>query len=84
VAALGDDFSDLLFALADEGAQFLVVGGWALAFHGHRRGTDDLDVWVSASARTPPIEPTGPAERRCRFGRGSTRESRLASTSAPA
>ena len=49
MVALGDDFSDLLVALADEGAEFMVVGGWALALHGHGRGTDDLDVWVRAS-----------------------------------
>lgn len=49
MVALGRDFDDLLVALADEGAQFMVVGGWALALHGHGRGTDDLDVWVRAS-----------------------------------
>ncbi|HJL40197.1 MAG TPA: hypothetical protein RMG48_02765 [Myxococcales bacterium LLY-WYZ-16_1] len=47
---LGDDFADLLVALHDEDVEFLLVGGWAMALHGHGRGTDDLDVWVRASA----------------------------------
>lgn len=46
---LGDDFTDLLVALHDEQVEYLLVGGWAMALHGHARGTDDLDVWVRAS-----------------------------------
>ena len=46
---LNDDFRDLLVALADAGADFLLIGGWALALHGYGRGTDDLDVWVRAT-----------------------------------
>lgn len=49
MVSLGDDFSDLLVALADESVEFMVVGGWALALHGYGRGTDDLDVWVHAT-----------------------------------
>ena len=45
-AALPDDFRDLLVALADAGADFLLVGGYALAAHGYLRATDDLDVFV--------------------------------------
>jgi hypothetical protein len=32
---LPDDFRDLLLALADAGAEFVVLGGHAVAFHGH-------------------------------------------------
>jgi len=49
VLEIGDDFTDLLVALRDEDVEFLLVGGWAMAVHGHGRGTDDLDVWVRAS-----------------------------------
>ena len=45
---LPDDFRDLLVALADEGADFVLVGGWAVAVHGRPRATDDLDVLVRA------------------------------------
>ena len=43
---LPDDFRDLLIELADAGAEFAVVGGHAVAFHGHTRATKDLDVLV--------------------------------------
>jgi len=39
-----DDWFDLLAALLDAGARFLVVGAHALAVHGVPRGTQDLDV----------------------------------------
>ena len=41
-----DDWFDLLAALLDARARFLVVGAHALAVHGVPRGTQDLDVWV--------------------------------------
>ncbi len=43
---LHDDFRDLLVELADAGADFVVVGGFAVSFHGHVRATKDLDVLV--------------------------------------
>lgn len=46
--ALPDDFRDLLIALHDAGVAFVVVGGHAVAFHGHVRATKDLDVLVRA------------------------------------
>jgi hypothetical protein len=46
---LPDDFRDLLLALRDAGAEFVVVGGHAVAFHGHPRATKDLDVLVRAT-----------------------------------
>ncbi|MGE0791986.1 MAG: hypothetical protein AB7S26_40300 [Sandaracinaceae bacterium] len=50
-AALPDDFRDLLVALADAGAEFILVGGYALAAHGYLRATDDLDVFVRPISR---------------------------------
>jgi predicted nucleotidyltransferase len=47
---LPDDFRDLLIALHDAGAEFVVVGGHAVAYHGHPRATKDLDVLVRANA----------------------------------
>jgi hypothetical protein len=40
------DFSDLLRAFNDHGAEYLIVGAHALAFHGHVRATNYTDVWV--------------------------------------
>jgi hypothetical protein len=39
-------FRDILSALSVEGAEFLVVGAYALAGHGLPRATGDLDIWV--------------------------------------
>ncbi len=47
---LPDDFRDLLVALHDAGAEFVILGGYAVAFHGHPRATKDLDVLVRADA----------------------------------
>lgn len=40
------DFDDLLAALNDVQAEFVVVGAHALAIHGHVRATGDLDIHV--------------------------------------
>jgi predicted nucleotidyltransferase len=46
--ALPDDFRDLLVELADAGAEFVLIGGWAMAVHGRPRATEDLDILVRA------------------------------------
>ena len=40
------DFSDVLRALVEHGARFLVVGAHSLAVHGLPRATGDLDIWI--------------------------------------
>ena len=37
-------FFDLLRLLRDHQVDFILIGGFSLAFHGHPRGTDDVDV----------------------------------------
>lgn len=39
-------FKDLLSSLLAAEVRFLLVGSYALAFHGHPRATKDMDVWV--------------------------------------
>ena len=46
---MNQDFVDLLRALVDAEARFLIVGAYALAVHGRPRATGDLDVWVDAT-----------------------------------
>lgn len=46
---LPDDFKELLKFLIKHDARFLVVGGYAVAFHGHPRYTGDLDLWIERS-----------------------------------
>ncbi len=44
--ALLPDFRDLLSALAATGTEYLIVGGWAVAFHSEPRFTKDLDLLI--------------------------------------
>jgi hypothetical protein len=47
---LFDDFRDLLVELHKAKARFVVLGGHAVAFHGHPRATKDLHILVEADA----------------------------------
>ena len=46
------DWKDLLELLRTEGVEFIIVGAYALAAHGHERYTKDLDIWVRANPET--------------------------------
>lgn len=46
---LPEDFRDFLVELHDAEAEFVVVGGHAVAFHGHVRATKDLPRGGSTS-----------------------------------
>jgi hypothetical protein len=50
---LDRDFSEFIACLRDHDVRFLVVGGYAVAAHGHPRYTGDLDVWVERARTTP-------------------------------
>ena len=43
---MNPDFKDLLSEFNARGVEYLVVGAYALAAHGHVRATGDLDIWV--------------------------------------
>lgn len=47
---LSRDFKEFIASLNANGVRYLVVGGYAVAFHGHPRYTKDLDVWIEVSA----------------------------------
>jgi hypothetical protein len=46
---LNRDFKEFAELLNAEGVEYLVVGGYALAAHGHPRYTGDIDFWVRPS-----------------------------------
>jgi len=48
------NFVEMLCALSDAGADYLIVGAYALAAHDCPRATGDLDIWVRASAENAP------------------------------
>jgi predicted nucleotidyltransferase len=45
-----DDLRAFLKSLDAAQAEFIVVGGYAVAFHGFPRNTGDLNIWIRASA----------------------------------
>ena len=44
---LPNDFSEFLRLLNSNGAEYLLVGGYAVNYYGYSRSTGDLDVWIS-------------------------------------
>lgn len=46
---LPPDFKEFLRLLAESGVEYLVVGGYAVAHHGHPRATGDMDIWIRMS-----------------------------------
>lgn len=46
---LNQDFKEFIQSLNDNQVRFLIVGGYAVAFHGHPRYTKDIDIWIEIS-----------------------------------
>jgi hypothetical protein len=47
---ISPDFREFIACANARDVRFLVVGGYAVAYHGHPRYTKDLDVWVEPTA----------------------------------
>ena len=43
---LPSDFKEFLRSLNDNRVEYLLIGGYAVGYHGYVRATADLDVWV--------------------------------------
>ncbi|NLS97789.1 MAG: nucleotidyltransferase family protein [Planctomycetaceae bacterium] len=43
---LNENFRDMLSALCEAGADYLLVGAYAMAAYGCPRATGDIDIWV--------------------------------------
>lgn len=43
---LTSDFKEFIELLNAHEVKYLIVGGYAVAYHGHPRYTKDLDVWI--------------------------------------
>jgi hypothetical protein len=43
------DFEDFIKLLNAHSVDYMVVGGYALAYHGKPRNTGDLDIWIEIS-----------------------------------
>ena len=47
--ALDPNFRALLNCFNSAGVRYLLIGGYAVNFHGHHRNTKDLDLWIAVS-----------------------------------
>jgi hypothetical protein len=45
------DFKEFIELLNNNQVKYLVIGGYAVAIHGHPRYTKDIDIWVEMSLR---------------------------------
>lgn len=45
--ALPPDFKEFLKLLRENEVEYLLIGGYAIGYHGYPRATNDLDVWVA-------------------------------------
>lgn len=46
---LPNDFSEFLRLLDAKGVRYLLIGGYAVGYHGYPRATNDLDIWIAVS-----------------------------------
>jgi hypothetical protein len=63
---LNRDFSEFIAFFVARDVKFLVVGGYAVATHGHPRYTKDLDIWI----RVDPLNATNVVAALDDFGFG--------------
>jgi predicted nucleotidyltransferase len=45
------DFRDFLRLLNEHEVEYLLIGGYAVGYHGYPRATADMDVWVAVNPR---------------------------------
>ena len=45
---LNQDFKEFIALLNQHNVQYIIIGGYALAFHGHPRYTKDIDIWIES------------------------------------
>ena len=44
---LPQDFKEFLRLLNDNQVEYLLIGGYAVGYHGYPRATNDLDIWIA-------------------------------------
>ena len=45
--ALPPDFKEFLKLLNEHDVRYLLIGGYAVGYHGYARATEDMDIWVA-------------------------------------
>ncbi|MEP7336698.1 MAG: DUF6036 family nucleotidyltransferase [Acidobacteriota bacterium] len=47
--SLPQDFKEFLNLLNSHKVEYLLIGGYAVGFHGYPRATNDMDIWIATS-----------------------------------
>ena len=47
---LPEDFKEFLKLLNSNNIKYLLIGGYAVGYHGYPRATVDMDIWISIDA----------------------------------
>jgi predicted nucleotidyltransferase len=47
---LPQDFKEFLKLLNEKRVEYLLIGGYAVGYHGYPRATNDLDIWIAISS----------------------------------
>ena len=47
---LPNDFREFLKLLHEHKVKYLLIGGYAVGYHGYPRATNDIDIWIENSA----------------------------------
>ncbi len=54
---LPQDFRDFLRLLNSHNVEYLLIGGFAVGYHGYPRATGDMDIWIAVSPENANFEP---------------------------
>mgnify|MGYP001828080168 FL=1 len=49
---LPPDFKEFLNLLKGKSIQYLLIGGYAVGYHGYPRATNDMDIWIAIVPKT--------------------------------
>jgi len=49
---LPPDFKEFLSLLKDKNIRYLLIGGYAVGYHGYPRSTNDMDIWIAIDSKT--------------------------------
>lgn len=44
---LPDEFKEFLKLLNEKSVRYLLIGGYAVGYHGYPRATNDMDIWIA-------------------------------------
>lgn len=49
---LSPDFKEFLKLLKSYNIRYLLIGGYAVGYHGYPRSTNDMDIWIAIDPKT--------------------------------